>query len=109
MLLKEDWCSQSIHYREIGSSVCGKYPSNQNQLNKKQVEKLERYIDSFRSEQGIFTRFLVERLLVICVDMMSTDSYEGAPAAILPFAQALTLVMNNAHACQWFEGGETWR
>ena len=109
MLLKEGWCSAPIHYRTFGSGDAEKYPLNENNLSKKQVKELERYLNSYRSEHGIVTRFLVERLLAICVDMMSTDSYEGTPAAILPFAQALTLIMNNAHACEWFEGGETWR
>lgn len=109
MLLKENYCGRSLHFRGIKNRkrVCA-FPKNHRKLKAVQKRRIFNSLQLYRVEKGVSTQSLLEYLLSICVDMAADDSYNGNAGAILPFAQSLTLIMNHAHAAGWFDGGDEW-
>ena len=109
MLQEEKWCSKKLHYRSNGSGLNRQqFPKNENSLSEEQKLEIDKFLNSYREGAGITSQSLFEYLLGVSVDMAASDSYQGNAAAILPFAQAVTLIMNHAHAAEWFDGGEEW-
>jgi len=109
MLQEENWCSKKVHFRDMGEDLNRQnFPKNDNKLSNEQKLEISTFLNRYRVESGVTSQSLFEYLLGVSVDMAASDSYLGNAAAILPFAQAVTLIMNHAHAAEWFDGGEEW-
>lgn len=109
MLVEEEWCNRLLHFRGLDHKKHQTtFPDNRKNLTEKQQQAIFDALQSYRTKKNVTTKSLVEWLLSICVDMTADDSYHGNAGAILPFAQALTLIMNHAHSAEWFDGGDEW-
>ena len=103
-MIEDPCCFDKIHSRGLRGGQT--YPQNTKKLSKKQKREITALLDAYRAEHGITTQSLVEFLLTVAVDMMADESYDSMAQTILPFANALTLIMNHAHS-YWFDG-DSW-
>ena len=98
-MVADEACGHEIHTRGTGK----RYGQNEKRLSKKQAKEIHSFLDTYLSKHGVTPQSLVEELLNHSVDIACDNGYDTTSTSILPFANALALIMNHAQA-HWFDG-----